>query len=361
MVENQTHSVSVDQLSQLITFLNTHLRPQCSWSIAQEYPSVFQSSNLHNLQIIEEDSQIVAHAALKILNLRTPYGIMRVGAIGSVLTDPHFRQKGLSLTVLNRCVELANQQDCDFAILWSDLYDFYGKIGFSPSGYENIFEINSDLPQGNFNYEFRTTPQIPAMSLLNLYQKHSTVLIRQMTDVDRFLKIPNSEVYTAWENQTMKAYAVIGKGLDLQSYIHEWGGSLPDLMWLIQKLYVFRNHQPLSLLVPQHSDNLMNHLTQLGLSYHQGFLGLVRILKTKRLITTFQSKALTRFKGLLALNPAGTEIKIAGQAFALNDDLLRQVLFGPIKDLNLINGLLNSKIDPKSIAIDAWVWGWDSV
>ncbi len=72
-------------------------------------------------------------------------------------------------------------------------------------------------------------------AILRLYSQHTTGSVRTVEDIRKFLTIPNTRVFTAWdEKNVLQAYAVEGKGADLEGYIHEWGGGVSKLLPLIK-------------------------------------------------------------------------------------------------------------------------------
>ena len=68
--------------------------------------------------------------------MKTPVGLFKVGALGSVVTSTDHRNQGLSTLTIESCLNAARQQGCEFAILWTNLYEFYRKIGFELAGSE---------------------------------------------------------------------------------------------------------------------------------------------------------------------------------------------------------------------------------
>lgn len=128
-----------------------------------EYPQVFAASNRQNLRFIGDGENILAHAAIKYLLIKNILGIFKVAAIGSVVTDPDHRNQGLSNKIIENCLMSAEQEGADFAILWTDLYDFYRKMGFD--WYRNQY-CYRDRSSGNnlwlkvseFQKKFRLTP-----------------------------------------------------------------------------------------------------------------------------------------------------------------------------------------------------------
>ena len=126
------------EVIQLLDFLNKNLRPQSDWSIADEYPLVFSPNNRTNLRVLVDQGKVVAHAAIKYHLIKNVLGLFKVAAIGSVVTDNQFRNQGYSQRVLQNCLDSAEQSGADFAVLWTDLFDFYRKLDFELAGQEVI-------------------------------------------------------------------------------------------------------------------------------------------------------------------------------------------------------------------------------
>jgi hypothetical protein len=233
------------EFDHVVEFLNHQLRADSTWPITREYPTALTPSNMHNMSIITTDDtgsaeqhKIISHALIKPIITKTPHAIYKIGAIGSVVTDPSFRQQGLSTLNMQNCLAKATEQECDLVILWSDKKEFYEKFGFELAGHENTYVFDTPQPtQRNENVRFLKGTQIDPQAILKLYAQHSVGSVRSLDDLQQFLKIPNSNVYTAWSSSNqLLAYAVDGKGADLQTFIHEWGGHVDALIDLVSHM-----------------------------------------------------------------------------------------------------------------------------
>ncbi|HRO67236.1 MAG TPA: GNAT family N-acetyltransferase, partial [Pseudobdellovibrionaceae bacterium] len=176
------------ELPRVIDFLNSSLREGVSWSISAEYPTALTTSNLHNMRIITEDEKIVSHAVLKPLVVKSPSVIFKVGAIGSVVTDPGHRNQGLSTQILNDCTAEAAKQQCDVAVLWTDKYDFYRRLGFELSGTEISLMIDGDFQASSATpLRFSDENRIAAEAIQRLYNQHTVGSVRSLEEIRRFL------------------------------------------------------------------------------------------------------------------------------------------------------------------------------
>ena len=354
------------EMDDVIRFLNKHLRPDTSWSIKEEYPLVFDSKNSGNVRIIKDAEKILAHAVSKYLLIKTPVGIFKVAAIGSVVTDPKFRNQGHSQKVLEASLEAAKTHGCDFAILWTDIYDFYRKLGFELSGSEIGMKIDSSFSYLNEEQlRIESTSNVSSEALLKVYNKHLVGTIRIPADIQSYLKIPNMKLYTAWDSKNqLRSYAALGKGADLNGYVHEWGGGVSDLLTMFQHIQRVEN-RTLTVISPAHSQNLIRQMETAGASVNNGFLGMIKILDTKNLF--FKMKRHTRSRGYdkFVMEKRNGEYYFGnGEAIfktSCERDIVK-LLFGPQRPSDLF------KFDPDTekvlndvLPVPMWIWGWDSI
>ncbi len=351
------------EFDRVLRFLNQNLRSGHTWSIGDEYPTALNSANLHNIRIITKDNHIVSHAVVRPLIIKTALGVFKVAAIGSVVTDPNYRNQGLSQQVIQDCLELAAKQDCDLAILWTNLFEFYRKFGFELAGSEMSFVVNRELPVPSTHIKVIKGNKIDPNAILKLYNQHTVTSVRTTDEIYRYLNIPNSNIYSAWNmDGQIVAYAVEGKGADLQAYIHEWGGSISAFLPLVN--YIYREQKrPLTLIVPQHSQNLVQKLRGFGVQEVPGFLGMIKIIDHDNLFAKVNRHLKGEHEVAIEKREDGYYILAGTNKFKTESesDIVR-LLFGPQKPTELY------PFDSKTAAVlenilplPMWVWGWDSI
>ena len=353
------------ELSKVVDFLTQNLRPQMTWSIAAEYPTALHTNNLHNMRIITEQDRVISHAVLKPLIIKSPHVIVKVGAIGSVVTAEDQRGRGLSTQVLRECVQEAENQQCDIAILWTDLFDFYRRLGFELAGSEVSFLIEDEFnpPPGILRYS--SDPNVAPEAIYRLYAAHTVNSVRTVEETKKFLSIPQTKVYTAWEpDGRLAAYAIEGKGADLKGYIHEWGGNTSRLLSLLS--YIRREKkEPFTIIVPRHSQNLIQQLSLRTLTQNDGFLGMIKIINFEQLAAKIKRGFRAEGVHNIVLEKQGNQFVfgVGNEIFTLTDEKdVTRLIFGPI-DIDAL-GIFKPETAEKFkklLPIPLWIWGWDSI
>lgn len=347
----------------VLEFLDHELRAEQNWSLADEYPTVLTPSNIHNMRIIANDEKVLSHAVIKPLILKTPNCILKVAAIGSVVTGEAYRNQGLSRQILETCLEEAKIQECDVAILWTNLHDFYRKLGFELAGSEISFLIENEFQVPANELKFLKSNQVAPESIHRLYQQHTVTSFRSIEDVRKFIKIPQTQIYTAWDKAgQLAAYAVEGKGADLTGYVHEWGGSVSAILALLS--FIRQDRQtPLTIIVPEQSENLISNLQKYNFTMNRGFLGMIKIINPDALFAKIK-------KGVrsLGLNDVVLEKNADEYVFGFGNDLIAtnderalvRILLGPSPEIDSFSDVTKAKMK-RILPLPFWLWGWDSV
>ncbi len=358
-------SPSEAELPQVLDFLDKRLRTDTAWSIAAEYPTALTSHNIHNMRIIADDERVLSHAVFKPLVIKSPHVIFKVGAIGSVVTDDGHRGQGLSTQIINDCLKTANEQSCDVAILWTDLFDFYRRMGFALAGSEISFVIEDKFDVTPTNLRFSTDSKVSPDAIYRLYASHTVNSVRTIEETRKFLAIPQTKVYTAWEaNGQLAAYAVEGKGVDLGGYIHEWGGSVSKLMALLSFIRSEKN-QPFTIICPRHAQNLVTQLEAKPTTKNSGYLGMIKLIHFDQLAAKI--KRAFRAEGvadiILEKHDAHYLFGVGAELLTLKEEAdVVNLLFGPIdyRSLDFFKEETVQKLE-KVLPLPLWIWGWDSI
>lgn len=354
-----------NELNLVLDFFNRNLRPNTQWKIEQEYPTVMNSKNINNFRVLQIENELLSGAVMKMHIMKCAMGLFKVAAIGSVVTAPEHRNKGYSHQILKQCLEGAEAQVCDFALLWSDLYEFYRKLGFELTGSEVGMVIENEFTAPNEQIRILESKNVAPEALLKIYNYHTTGTVRTVEDIKSYLSIPNSRVYTAWdENNQILAYAVEGKGSDLSGYVHEWGGMVSQLLPLLA--YIRKNaKKPITVIAPQNAQNLIRTLSPYCSNVNQGFLGMIKVLNYDNFFQKARRYARNLGVDGFVLHKDQKEFFIGykDKIYQTSDEKdISRIIFGPLNENEL------RKFDPqtkdilkKLFPIPFWAWGWDSV
>ncbi len=134
-----------NELGELVQFLTQHLRQGSPWTIADEYPLAITNGNLNNVRVIRDNKDFFIGRGDEAARDQNASCVFKMAAIGSVVTNPLHRNQGLSQAVLEDCNRWRSQHGCDFAILWTNLHDFYRKLGFELAGTEISMNVPAEL------------------------------------------------------------------------------------------------------------------------------------------------------------------------------------------------------------------------
>jgi GNAT superfamily N-acetyltransferase len=354
-----------NEFGQLISFLDSELRPNLPWSITKEYPLAFAAANIGNIRIITDQSQVLSHAVMRPIHVKTGAGLFKVAAIGSVVTSSEHRNQGLSTKILESCLDSAMATGCEFAILWTHMHDFYRKLGFELAGTENSVIWNQDLAIDSTGLKFMETVKVSPEAIHKIYNYHTVSSLRTLSDTTKYLQIPNTRIFTAWDQKNnLKAYAVEGKGADLKGHVHEWGGGVAALLPLFNYIYQ-QQKQAITIMIPRHSQNLLRKMKEHGLQVNEGFLGMIKPLNTTSLFTKVKRHA--RMQGIpdLILEQKNDRYYFGFEKNIFSTDLLSDItrlLFGPQKpsEIHNFDKDVSDRLD-KILPLDMWIWGWDSI
>lgn len=361
----QPRAPRLEEYGSVLEFFTQNLRSEQGWSLAEEYPLALGPANFSNVRVIEKEGRFLSGAVVKTSMVKSPAGLFKVAGVGSVVTDPSHRNQGFSRAVLDATLETGRQVNCDIAILWTHLHDFYRKVGFELAGSEVSIRLENELVIDTTGFKFVESNRIAPEPLLRLYGQHTCGTLRSLEDLRKSLHIPNTRVYTAWDEQgQMLAYAIEGKGADFSGYIHEWGGAVSKLLPLFSHIRQTQG-RPLTIIAPAHSRNLIRQLQEKGATVHDGVLGMIKILNPDLLYAKVR-----RYARNLGIDDFTLENRQGITHFGFGAEIFRtdseadviRLIFGPLKASQLHEFSPELSIKFETIfPVPFWIWGWDSV
>lgn len=258
--------LSPDFYSQRNDLLQESLRePNSEFLISEEYPIVLtkdQSEYSFGITIPEKksSSRLVAHANLwpRVVVNQSKEPITKIGLVGNVATDESFRGQGIMQLLLEKIKAYAREQSLSMLILWSDLIDFYKKLGFTPFGQESRFYL--DYRNFESDYDRQTSEIMTAShltkneisSLMNLRCQSRYTIERSSEEFQLLLSIPDTTLIVMRVGDHISGYGILGKGYDMIGVIHEWGATSPSILKkIIAHAFRRTGFSQLVLLTPQ--------------------------------------------------------------------------------------------------------------
>jgi predicted N-acetyltransferase YhbS len=215
------HPKTEEEFAARDSLLQASLREaSAAYGIAAEYPLVLGRAGARFSWCGFEGSRVVAH-----INLwpREMSG-RRLGLVGNVATDPEFRGRGLMHTMFKEIRIAAQEQGLTGLLLWSDLQEFYQKLGFRSCGHERRYLFQAaDLGRRGPEVPVSLAPPAAAGQMLPLRHKLALTLSRSVAEMAALLAIPDTHAFLFH-----RGYAVEGRGADLRGVVHEWGAASPE-------------------------------------------------------------------------------------------------------------------------------------
>jgi GNAT superfamily N-acetyltransferase len=258
-------------------------------TLAAEYPLVFDAHFAGETVELVEQGEVRAACALLVREFRIGAHTVRGGLIGSVATDPAWRQRGLATRLLVRAEETLRARGCLFALLWAEDPGFYLKRGYAPFGTECDYLLVSELalvlpePSGVRELCAGDEP-----FLHRLHERHVQRVERSPEETRALLGVPGMLTLVRERSGAPThppqpvAYACLGRGRDLADAIHDWAGEPEDVLALLrahlERRFPARETGALFLMAPPSAGELGYRLLKLGAVSKRGILGLGKVL-----------------------------------------------------------------------------------
>jgi len=273
-------------MTEITQFLNHHLRNTSDFSIRDEYPSLFDE-RFGGKSLIEKDkSRIVSHVGYVIRNYVHPQFQLRIGLIGSVVTDKEYQGQGRASRLIFQAIQQMQREAVSLVVLWSDQTQFYQNLGFYRGGRELDFIIDEKKSSDNLRFCRSLDRERDLDLIYSLYLKKQFRIERSQQEMAAYLRIPHLRCYVTEKEGKLDSYICINKGADFTGVIHEWGGHIEAVSENIlgcQKR--FFPSQPLALIAPYFNENLK--FEKISSHWLIGCLGLMKVLDKEAIIKAY--------------------------------------------------------------------------
>ncbi|MHC4377241.1 MAG: GNAT family N-acetyltransferase [Planctomycetota bacterium] len=256
------------------------LRP--GGDLVAEYPTVLGPDARGEVLWVGSPDLPEAALALEVVRMRGAAKELKLGLVGSVCTAEHARGRGHASALLDLAAERAGAAGCDALMLWPDDAEFYARRGFTEVGTEMDLIFGADRLLHLPRVEARPAGSAEAPELMALYAAHAARTERDVASFARLLNGPELETLVSWDGGDCKAYAVCGRGGDMQGVVHEWGGDFEVVLGLVRahgERLLLNSAWPdydLVVLAPPGDPGLVQTAIEFGAKVHLGSLGMAR-------------------------------------------------------------------------------------
>ncbi len=337
---------------------------------AAEYPLVFRSGFPGRLLALGERGEARSACALIARDFHLAGGlVLRGGLVGSVATDPAWRNRGLASRLLHEAEAALSAEGCAFALLWANDPDFYLRRGYCPIGVEHDFVVEGSVARALPRAEgVRELAPGDAAAVHRLYAAHPVRVGRAPEETEALLGCPGMRTLVLERAGAVVAYACLGHGADLRDVVHEWGGAAEDVLALVREQFErrFARAEPgrLYVMAPPGAQELRRGFAAAGAEPYLGFLGLAKLLD-RGAVVRFLDERLRPEGGLsLAETPEGTRYLIRGPAREswIDDDAVLALLF-PVSEVRekVEELLVDFGLAPGRLPLEPFAWGLDSI
>lgn len=237
-----------------------------------EYPHVFHPEGRGEVASVALDGGLRCHALVREVTVVSEGGPAAYTLVGSVITHPDFRHRGLATSLLRGIIERAKQRDQDAVCLWSSEWSFYERVGFKPAGRQA--EMALGPARGSLAPGIRPAEARDVVALWEMHGRKPLRVDRSLTDVALLLSIPHLRVLVLERHGRAVAYACYGKGTDFPNWWHEQGGSDEDVATLIRGAMDVMGATEATVLLPPYRTTLRAMLTSMQRTVRDGICAL---------------------------------------------------------------------------------------
>jgi GNAT superfamily N-acetyltransferase len=289
---------------------------------------------------IAGSKELAACAGVRMARLSTPSGALPVALIGAVATHESYRGAGLASGLVSLATEWAQTRGACAVFLWGSEYSLYNRLGFELCGAQVMIPLDS--------LSFAETAALSVQtgwdhSIFQRMKAREGGLA--LADSDERWMASHRSVEWFWlgEGQNCNAYAAVGRGIDLENIVHEWGGEPSALRSLLG--WLKRERPGLTILGAPWI------LERFGIDSQNAqpeFLCLAQVLQPERLVKAYYPTA------DFSAQPkeGGFYVKSQQEKMELSAPQTARLIFGPH---------LEDSGRQLTVPIPLWIWGLDAV
>lgn len=335
-------------------------------NLTGEFPLVFGADAAGRIVERREGDELRSACAILPRDFVSGGRTVRVGLIGSVSTEPDHRGQGHATQLLDDAERALADAGCAIAMLWANEPEFYYERGYVPVGGQVRALVESSQQRGlPGDSTVRDATSDDAARLHELYSAHPSRVDRSAAETAALLDCPGMSVLVTERDGAITAYACRGRGADLRSIVHEWGGATDDVLALLHAHAGAEAEGAVGVLGPVSEHELWERLAASGAAPVVGFLGLAKVLDRGQLGRTLVDA--TTPGGVIgtiedSAGRARVAIRTAEGGFELDDELLLALMFPAFGRLQEVEELAESfGVTFDGVPLELFAWGLDSI
>jgi hypothetical protein len=351
--------------AEILGWLDAGLRGGRPGALLAEYPGTLgHAASLHARMRV--GGRPASHALGRFVRTRARGRSIAAGMIGSVYTDPLWRNRGFAHACVRSCTEKLAAGGALVIALWSDLDELYAPLGFRRAATEWIYELEERkcrvaAAQRTAAFEVAAAQAGDWSALEAMYAAKSVRADRRPGSLAELAAAPACTTLVARRGGVPVAYASLGRGDDFAGFIHEWAGDGDGVLACFTELCAA--HGPLRCLAGPIDEEPLALLRAAGAPSERRAAGLFAVPDPVRLWRAVAADA-PSLAGV-ALSGAGRSFRIEGEAghVDLDYDEIVALLLGPERPQRAAAALSPAQYlgVRASCPLPLYLWGFDSI
>ena len=375
----------------VLDWLEAGLRPGRPGRLTSEYPFLLDESGPARHFTLFAGGLPAAHCVLLPRRIALLEGVLPVGFLSLVYTDPTARGRGHAGRVLRAAIRFARESGIGLVLLWSEADALYAREGFEPAGRETLLVLDEAILERALD-ELKTrsvdaarrphTDRVLAIdrarpedwkAIEAIRSRRAARVVCDASERARWPLLPDLDVRVARSaDGCLRGFALRGRGDDLREVIHEWGGELEATLLCCRALVADEGFgQSLMLLAPAVQTELAWICRRAGARVLSRPLAWMRITSAPALAEALVGLGLDAdWRELRALEEDGPSasrfwLSRSGQRAVRQGELL-ELLFGApdVRDQGEGRDALGAAVGSgpmKGLPLPLFVWGLESI
>ncbi len=195
-----------DELPAMIRLVNSVMRETSDQSFLTDYPLVYRSENLGNVQIMRSGPDVVSVVPFLPKEVNYQGSHFRIGIISPTATHPNYRRLGYAHQCLQACISLMEQAGLELSVLWTlpATFPFYEAAGFHPVPPQMQWlhctpQEASVFQKSDFYRIIPFQPQnaVHLAAIEALYQSEEGGIVRSSHDIATLFTLPRMATHLA--------------------------------------------------------------------------------------------------------------------------------------------------------------------